>query len=53
MPNLTGMVGMDAVSLLENLGLKVFFKGSGKVVNQSIKTGEKLSKKKQITLELS
>lgn len=53
MPNLTGMVGMDAISLLENLGLKVSFKGSGKVINQSIKTGEKLKKGNKITLELS
>ena len=53
MPNLTGMVGMDAVSLLENLGLKVSFKGSGKVVSQSIKTGVKLNKGNKIALELS
>ena len=53
MPNLTGMVGMDAISLLENLGLKVTFKGSGKVINQSLKAGEKVEKGKQIILELS
>jgi cell division protein FtsI (penicillin-binding protein 3) len=53
MPNLTGMVGMDAVSLLENLGLNVSFDGSGKVVGQSVKSGEKLTKGKKIKLQLS
>lgn len=53
MPNLKGMVGMDAVSLLENLGLKVSVKGIGKVKNQSIKVGEIISKGKSIALELS
>jgi cell division protein FtsI (penicillin-binding protein 3) len=53
MPNLSGMVGMDAVSLLENLGLNVSFDGSGKVVGQSVKSGEKLTKGKKIKLQLS
>ena len=52
-PNVKGMSGMDAVALLENLGLKVRFRGSGKVKTQSIKAGEKLVKNKTITLELS
>lgn len=52
-PNVTGMSGMDAVSLLENLGLKVKFRGSGKVKEQSIEAGTKLEKNKTITLELS
>ena len=52
-PNVQGMVGMDAISILENLGLKVNFKGSGKVRKQSIKAGEKITKGKTITLELS
>ncbi len=52
-PNVKGMVGMDAVSILENLGMKVKFKGSGKVKNQSIKAGEKLIIGKTIVLELS
>lgn len=33
MPNVKGMAGMDAVSLLENLGFKVKFIGVGKVKN--------------------
>ncbi len=53
MPNLKGMVGMDAVSILENLGLKVSLQGSGKVKNQSIKKGEKIEKGTKIKLELS
>ena len=52
-PNVKGMIGMDAVSILENIGLKVQFKGTGKVKSQSIKSGEKLTKGKTIILELS
>ena len=52
-PNVTGMSGMDAVSLLENLGLQVKFRGSGKVKQQSLEAGTKLEKNKTITLELS
>ncbi len=52
-PNVRGMSGMDAVSLLENLGLKVEFSGSGKVKSQSLKAGQKLSKNQKIILQLS
>ena len=52
-PNVKGMAGMDAVALLENLGLQVRFRGSGSVKNQSLKAGEKLAKNQIITLELS
>ena len=52
-PNLKGMPGMDAVALLENLGLKVTVNGAGKVKSQSIKPGEVLRKNTRITLELS
>jgi cell division protein FtsI (penicillin-binding protein 3) len=52
-PNVEGMSGMDAVSLLENIGLKVKFSGVGKVNYQSIKKGEKLVKGSTITLKLS
>ena len=51
-PNVEGMSGMDAVSLLENIGLKVKISGIGKVKNQSIKSGEKLKKGNTITLKL-
>lgn len=52
-PNVRGMAGMDAVSLLENLGLKVVVFGNGKVKSQSLPEGTKLEKGKQIILELS
>lgn len=52
-PNVKGMSGMDAVSLLENMGLEVHFKGAGKVEAQSVEPGEKVTKNQQITLQLS
>lgn len=52
-PNVTNMPGMDAVSLLENLGFKVRFTGDGKVKSQSIKPGIELKKGTQIALDLS
>ena len=52
-PNVKGMAGMDAVALLENLGLKVKITGNGKVKSQSIPVGEKIEKNKVIILELS
>ncbi len=52
-PDVKGMAGMDAVSLLENLGLKVKVVGNGTVFNQSLKVGEKIQKGQQIILNLS
>jgi len=52
-PNVKNMAGMDAISLLENLGFKVNFKGIGKVKSQSIKPGAELKKGETIILELS
>jgi cell division protein FtsI (penicillin-binding protein 3) len=52
-PNVYGMSGMDAISLLENIGLKVKISGIGKVKSQSIKRGAKLEKGATITLKLS
>jgi len=52
-PNVKGMAGMDAVTLLENLGIKVKAIGVGKVKKQSLNPGEKLDKSKTIILELS
>lgn len=52
-PNVKGMNGMDAISLLENIGLKVSVQGFGKVQNQSIKKGVLLKKGATITLKLS
>lgn len=52
-PNVKNMPGMDAISLLENLGFKVSFTGIGKVMSQSIKPGKELKKGETINLELS
>ena len=38
-PNVVGMAGMDAVSLLENIGLNVKIIGNGTVNKQSLKSG--------------
>ncbi|MHA7056234.1 penicillin-binding protein [Aquimarina sp. M1] len=53
MPNLKGMPAMDVISLLENMGLKVEVKGSGKVKSQSIEPGTKVQTNQTIRLELS
>ncbi len=52
-PNLKGMSGMDAVALLENLGMKVKAIGIGKVKKQSIQPGQPILKNNIIILELS
>lgn len=53
MPDLKGMPAMDAIVLLENMGMKVHLKGNGKVVKQSVSSGVKLKPKQIIVLELS
>lgn len=53
MPKVMGMSGMDAISLLENMGLKVKFSGMGKVTEQSIPRGEKVKKGATVHLKLS
>jgi cell division protein FtsI (penicillin-binding protein 3) len=53
MPNVKGMSGMDAISLLENMGLNVKFSGTGAVINQSVLAGEPIYKGATITLKLS
>ncbi len=52
-PNVKGMTAMDAVALLENLGLKVRFRGNGKVYTQSIPAGTVFKENQTIELELS
>ena len=52
-PNVKGMAGMDAISLLENLGLKVKCSGIGKVNEQSVPAGATLRKGSEIVLKLS
>ncbi len=51
-PNVKGMPGMDAIALLENLGLKVRARGVGKVKTQSLQAGQSIIKNRNITLEL-
>lgn len=52
-PNVKGMSGMDAISLLENLGLQVEVKGNGKVKSQSVNQGTAVKGVSKIMLELS
>ncbi len=53
MPKVLGMSGMDAIALLENMGLKVKFSGMGKVTEQSINNGIKVKKGSTVYLKLS
>lgn len=51
-PNVIGMPLNDAVYLLENLGLRVFVEGHGKVVSQSQQAGSALTQGTKIKLKL-
>lgn len=53
MPQLKGMGLKDAVYLCENLGLKPIVNGRGRVINQSIVVGQKISKGQIINIELN
>ena len=53
MPNVKGMSGMDAISVLENLGLKVKFEGVGVVKSQSLRKGTEFKKGTTVILKLS
>jgi len=52
MPDVIGMAGMDAISLLENAGLKVRLMGNGTVTQQSLTQGASIKNGQQITLQL-
>lgn len=52
-PNVSGMGARDAVYLLETLGLSVQLRGSGKVTDQSIPAGTRLTKGSTIVIELN
>jgi cell division protein FtsI (penicillin-binding protein 3) len=52
MPDLIGLALMDAISILENLGVKVKFEGEGKVKKQSVAKGENLNNIKLVKLSL-
>ncbi len=51
-PNVRGMSARDATYLLENLGLQVDLKGSGKVRQQSLSPGYRVQSRKKIVLYL-
>lgn len=53
MPDLEGLPAMDAISILENLGLKVQISGKGEVVQQSVKPGTKIKPDQIVKLKLS
>ena len=52
-PDLRGMSGMDALALLENLGIRVIVKGNGKVREQSVEPGTPIDRTQKIELKLS
>lgn len=53
MPNLKGLPAMDAIAILENMGLNVKLIGRGTVHKQSIRKGEKVTPKATVILELT
>lgn len=52
MPDVTGMPTMDAIALLENMGLKVKIEGVGVVKGQSIEKGIKVKKNEIVVLDI-
>tara|TARA_R110000868_G_scaffold720_2_gene5210 strand:- start:7364 stop:9319 length:1956 start_codon:yes stop_codon:yes gene_type:complete len=53
MPSVVGLPTMDAITLLENMGLKVRMNGVGIVKRQSVVQGQKIKKNQTIVLEVS
>src|SRR5699024_3279672 len=49
-PNVIGLPAMDAVPLLENLGVEINLRGRGMVYNQSVPAGRPLQNVKKINL---
>ena len=52
MPNVVGLPAMDALALLENMGLKVRLEGVGVVKGQSIEKGIKVKRNQVVVLEI-
>ena len=52
MPDVVGLPAMDALALLENMGLKVKFQGAGVVKNQSITKGVKVKPNQIVELDI-
>ncbi len=53
MPDLKGLPVMDAIALLENMGVKVKINGEGVVKSQSVAKGQKLKRNQVVILEVS
>ena len=51
MPNVLGLPAMDALALLENMGLKVKMEGAGTVISQSVGKGIKIKENQIIVLK--
>ena len=52
LPNVKGLLGMDAVALLENLGYEVKYSGKGKVVGQVLVRKSSKTNKARVLLKL-
>ncbi|HLV46408.1 MAG TPA: penicillin-binding protein [Flavobacterium sp.] len=52
MPDVRGLPAMDAIPMLENIGLKVHTNGLGKVKRQSVQAGDQIKKNQVIILDL-
>jgi len=52
-PNVTGMTFRDAIYLLEKSGLRVYYGGKGRVSEQSLSPGTRISKGSRIYIKLS
>jgi len=52
-PDVTGMTFRDAIYLLEQSGLRVFYEGKGRVASQSISPGARINKGDRIYIRLS
>ena len=53
MPSVLGLPSMDAIALLENMGLKVKMEGVGIVKGQSIDKGQVIHKNQTVILKNS
>lgn len=51
-PRVTGMSAMEAIAMLENMGMRVAFRGAGNVKRQSIRPGSSFRKGQKIVLDL-
>jgi cell division protein FtsI (penicillin-binding protein 3) len=52
-PDVTGMTFRDAIYLLEKSGIRVYYDGKGRVAEQSLRPGTRISRGAKIHLRLS